>query len=267
MSKTCEICSRPNELCICSSMGTKDQSLINELDLAIENLESISNVNKDNKTSNFASFSTNSADINNKISDEVKTDNPSFKPDTQTSKDSMFAIFIDGLFDENEKEKVFNILKDEGVDLKSDNFSSQMNNSKILIKNLNEVKAYIIVSKLNKFSFKIETALENEIINILNKSDISSSVYSPLDLSKSVCLYTTSTPAQSLNYKYISYISESITLNVDDFSDLMKILESKLKVKAYKLGADAVLGINHNFIDTSTGLFAYIYGTAVKINV
>jgi len=256
MDNNCIVCKLDLKHCICKSedLNAKEHNLINELDNIIENLEHISKESKKQS----------------KDSNEIKEDLVPVnkrKEDNITSKDSLFAIFIDGLIDSKDKEKLYEILKKEEVDIENENFSTKLNESKILIKGLNEVKAYLLVSKINKLNCKVDAALESEIITIINKANLSNRIYSPLDLSKSVLLYTTDSISSEFSFKYVSYVSESLVLDLDNFKNLMEVLENKIRLKAYELGANAVIGLKLNFIDTSFGIHAYMYGTAIKINV
>jgi len=255
MDNKCRICKLDLKHCICKNedLNLEEVNLINELDNIIENLETISKSDKKQESKD--------------IKELKETTTNRRKEDNLTSKDSMFAVFIDGLIDSKDREKLYEILKKEEIDTNNDNFSAQLNESRILIKGLNEVKAYLLVSKISKLNCKVDTALETEIISIINKSNISNRIYSPLDISKTVLLYTTDNISPELSFKYVAYISESLVLDIEKFKDLMQVLENKIKLKAYELGANAVIGLKLNFIDTSFGIHAYMYGTAVKINI
>lgn len=254
MEKLCPICKMENCICKQSSLNSDDVLLIKELDSAIENLENFSKSDH-LKNEELLDF---------KINNDKKSDPTTQKKDNVTSKDSYYAIFIDGLVNSNEKIKFFEIIKNEGID-GTDKISTQLNDSRILIKGLNQVKAYLIASKFKNFNCKVDVSLESEIISSMAKSDISKRLYSPLDSSKSVLLYTIDALPKELSYKYVSYISENMYVNVDTFSDDINLLENKLRIKAYDLAANAVLGLKFNFIDTTTGLYAFICGTAVKV--
>lgn len=251
MNNLCPVCKLENCICKNTNFSIDDELLIKELDSAIENLENLSIV----------------ARPENELVLNIKNNEPLEKKeahDRVTSKDSYYAIFIDGLVNSNEKEKFLEIIKTENLE-GSDKISTQLNDSRILIKGLNQVKAYLLASKFKNFNCKIDVSLEHEILASMAKSDISKRLYSPLESSKAILLYTVDLLPKNFSYKYVSYISENLCINVDSFTEDLLLLENKLKIRVYDAGANAVIGLRLNFIDTATGLYAFMYGTAVKV--
>ncbi len=78
--------------------------------------------------------------------------------------DSPYALLIEDLDREPDRELVYHVLSESGVELDLDSIKRQLHEGHVLVSHLNEAKASILVDKLKNIDAEIRFGLLEEIL-------------------------------------------------------------------------------------------------------
>ncbi|MBI3019138.1 MAG: heavy metal-binding domain-containing protein [Deltaproteobacteria bacterium] len=196
------------------------------------------------------------------------------KEGSEEAFDSPYALLIEDLDREQDRERVYQVLSESGVELDLDSIKRQLHEGHVLVSHLNEAKAAILTDKLKDIEADIRFGLLDDL---LHKGKTQSAQERPI-------LTTAPSLPEAAIKRYLGIVSTEVSMSealvleeIDrevgegrspsEYDLLVSKVSAQLKIKAQSLNADAVIAISFDFkfLPEKKSFVIFATGTAVEI--
>ena len=195
--------------------------------------------------------------------------------ETEANLDSPYALLIEDLDREQDRELVYHVLSDSGVELDLDSIKKQLQEGHVLVSHLNEAKAALMTDKLKDIEADIRFGLLDDLLHkgktqgVLSEKPIltTAPLIQGVTIKKYLGIVSMEiSMAESVVLEELSRESEEGKLTSEYDLLVSKVLE-QLKIKAQKINADAVIAISFDFkfLPEKKSFVIFATGTAVEV--